>query len=134
MQKETVLYAVIAFLLGVVLTTGLSAYAVNNNMAGMMRMMGMHPDAADADYGGMMGGGNMTMNRMMYNLRNESGEEFDRTFLSQMIDHHKGAIDMAEEARRKATRQEIKDMASTIIADQQKEVDQMRSWQREWGY
>lgn len=61
-----------------------------------------------------------------------SAEEFDKTFLEQMIVHHEGAIDMAELALERATRDEIKLMSEDIISTQSKEIDAMKKWQSEW--
>ena len=62
------------------------------------------------------------------------GETYDRNFIANMIAHHQGAVDMAELALTNAEHQELKDMASDIIAAQESEIAQMESWQKEWGY
>ncbi|HPD98937.1 MAG TPA: DUF305 domain-containing protein [Candidatus Saccharibacteria bacterium] len=62
------------------------------------------------------------------------GDDYDKAFMSGMITHHEGAVDMAELALTNAKRQEIKDMAQDIIAAQNKEIDDMRTWQKQWGY
>lgn len=59
-------------------------------------------------------------------------EPFDLAFIDAMILHHQSAIDAARLAEQQATRQEIKDLAQAIIADQQREIDQMRSWRQAW--
>jgi len=67
-------------------------------------------------------------------LKSKTGDDFDKTFLNEMIAHHEGAIDMANLAKTNAKHQEIKDMANSIVAAQSKEIDQMQTWQGEWGY
>lgn len=62
----------------------------------------------------------------------ENAQPFDRAFIDNMIPHHQSAIEMATEARTKATHQEIKDLAGQIIAAQQKEIDQMKGWRAQW--
>lgn len=62
------------------------------------------------------------------------GETYDKAFVSAMIEHHQGAIDMAELAATRARHQEVKDMATTIIATQGKEIAQLSAWQKQWGY
>lgn len=62
------------------------------------------------------------------------GEEYDKAFISNMIIHHEGAINMAELALAKAKHQELKDMASAIVASQSKEVVDMKRMQETWGY
>jgi uncharacterized protein (DUF305 family) len=59
-------------------------------------------------------------------------EPFDQAFIDAMILHHQSAIDAARLAEQQASRQEIRELAQTIIADQQREIDQMRSWREEW--
>jgi len=49
-----------------------------------------------------------------------------------MIDHHKGAIAMAERALQDSEHAEIRTLAEAIIAAQEAEVAQMEGWLREW--
>ncbi len=62
----------------------------------------------------------------------EKAQPFDRAFIDAMIPHHQSAIEMAREARTKATHPEIKQLADEIIAAQQREIDQMRAWRAQW--
>lgn len=62
------------------------------------------------------------------------GEDYDRLFLSNMIAHHEGAVDMAELALTNAKHQEIKDLATAIVTAQTSEIKDMTSWQAQWGY
>lgn len=75
-----------------------------------------------------------TMNGMVDELKGKEGDVFDETFLSTMIEHHQGAIAMAEEAKKHAAHDELKTMADDIITAQSKEIKQMQQWQDEWGY
>ncbi len=59
-------------------------------------------------------------------------QPFDKAFIDAMIPHHQSAIEMAREAQTKAKRQEIKDLAGRIAAEQQREIDQMRQWRAQW--
>jgi uncharacterized protein (DUF305 family) len=61
-----------------------------------------------------------------------SGEQFDRAFLMQMSMHHAMAITMARPVAANASHQELKDLGSQIIADQTRELEQMRAWARDW--
>lgn len=63
-----------------------------------------------------------------------TGEDYDRTFIANMIAHHQGAVDMATMALEKAQRQEIKDMAADIVYAQTKEINDLKNWQSAWGY
>ena len=51
----------------------------------------------------------------------------DVEFLQQMIPHHEQATEMAELVGDRTDRTELVDFAEKIIADQSKEIDQMRS-------
>ena len=76
----------------------------------------------------------MTMADMVNSLKGKIGDDFDKAFILGMIEHHQGAIDMANEAKKSAKHEEIKQMADEIISAQSKEIDMMRQWQKEWGY
>jgi uncharacterized protein (DUF305 family) len=57
---------------------------------------------------------------------------YDAQFIDSMIEHHEGAIQMAEQALQEAERQEIRDLAHAIISDQQREIEQMQAWREAW--
>lgn len=63
-----------------------------------------------------------------------TGDDFDRMFIANMIEHHKGAVDMANLALTNAKHQELKDMANDIIKAQSKEISDMERWQQWWDY
>lgn len=58
--------------------------------------------------------------------------EFDVLFLDAMIPHHESAVLMAHVARDRAERPEIVELAETIIATQQAEIETMREWRKAW--
>ena len=134
-MNEKYLYGIIGLLLGIVLTWMFASSAVNNQNGGMMRMMGMrammnnsnimddhHDDDSMSD----------SMAGMMAGLSGKTGDEFDKAFLSEMIEHHEGAIEMAKAAQQNAKHQEIKDLANAIISAQTSEINQMKAWQQAW--
>lgn len=53
-------------------------------------------------------------------------------FLQQMIPHHEVAVDMAERAIQAAEHPELRALAGEMKTNQQTEIDQMRSWLKEW--
>ena len=55
-----------------------------------------------------------------------SADDVDATFATMMIDHHNGAIAMAELARTKGQHAEIRELAGAIIEAQEREVATMR--------
>ena len=56
-----------------------------------------------------------------------SGTEFDRRWLTMMIEHHEGAIDMADTELVDGENPEVRQMASDIVTAQQKEIADMRA-------
>lgn len=76
----------------------------------------------------------MQMNDMSSSLKGKNGDDFDRTFITEMIVHHQGAIDMAKMASQSAKHQEIKDLSKAIIDAQTSEINEMKKWQKEWNY
>lgn len=142
-KRDPLLYGVIGALIGGVVVWFLAISAVNNNQTSMMQMMGMHTPQnammknndtdADEDMNGMHGMG-MSMDDMIESLDNKTGDDFDKTFLTEMIDHHQGAINMAKASQKNAKHQEIKNLAQDIISAQTKEIEEMKQWQKDWGY
>ena len=58
--------------------------------------------------------------------------DFDKAFLQMMSMHHHMAVEMAEQAEKKATHPELKELAAKIAKDQQNEIKQMKSWATSW--
>lgn len=56
----------------------------------------------------------------------------DQHFIEQMIPHHQGAIDMAKLALTRGQHPEIKSLAQGIIEAQQREIDDMKGWYKNW--
>lgn len=60
-------------------------------------------------------------------------EQFDLRFIDAMIPHHRGAIQMAEEAQQKSSRPEIQQLAANIIEAQSREENELlRVWRQAW--
>jgi uncharacterized protein (DUF305 family) len=57
---------------------------------------------------------------------------FDAMFIDGMIEHHEGAIAMAEQALTESERPEIRALAEAIIAAQATEIQQMTEWRQAW--
>ncbi len=78
----------------------------------------------------------MTMDSMMEamtaSLKDKTGQEFDSAFLEEMIPHHQGAIEMAQMVLKTSKKPELIKLANDIISAQQKEINMMRDWQRQW--
>lgn len=138
MQQKAILYGIIGLLSGILLTILFTTSVVNSNNTGMMRMMGMQTEnMMDKDMMSeemMEHDESMSMDDMVNSLKGKTGDDFDKAFITGMIEHHQGAIDMANLAKQFAGHQEIKDMADAIISAQTSEINQMREWQKSWGY
>ena len=74
------------------------------------------------------------MSEMTSSLRDKKGDDFDSLFIAHMIEHHQAAVDMARLSEQNAKHEEIKKLSREIIAAQEKEIQQMRQWQQQWGY
>ena len=57
---------------------------------------------------------------------------FDAMFIDSMVEHHRGAIAMAERVRFESERPELRAMAEEIIDAQVAEIGQLESWRVEW--
>ncbi|QCB49521.1 DUF305 domain-containing protein [Rhodococcus sp. PAMC28707] len=83
------------------------------------------------EMGGMGGmnhgsGGGMMTDQEMDSLTASSGPEFDRQWLTMMIAHHTGAIDMANVEIEQGSNPEAQAMSRLIVTSQQEEIDTMR--------
>lgn len=128
MKKNNI---IIVAIVAVVAIAGVSIYAISKNKDnGMMNDNMMSNNSSQQS-----SAGSVDKNSSEYKMYSElKGEDYDRMFLSNMIAHHQGAVDMANLALTNAKHQEIKDMANNIISAQTKEIGDMQSWQSSWGY
>lgn len=86
-------------------------------------MSGMnHAGMAPGSMGEMAGMGSADMAK----LKAAKGTEFDRLFLTQMIAHHKGAIDMANAVLANGSDPQVKALARNIASAQQTEITTMQ--------
>ncbi|AJW40935.1 hypothetical protein NY08_2925 [Rhodococcus sp. B7740] len=83
----------------------------------------------DMDMGGMdhSSGMGMMTQQDMDALSAATGGEFDSQWLTMMIEHHEGAIEMANVEIEDGTFPQAQEMARTIVASQQQEIDTMRT-------
>ncbi|MEV0484624.1 DUF305 domain-containing protein [Streptomyces sp. NPDC050508] len=81
-------------------------------------MSGMD-DSAHSDMPGMMDSTHMDM------LKKASGTDFDTMFLTMMIEHHKGAVNMATTEKNKGKYGSATAMADDIITAQTGEITEM---------
>ena len=119
METKSLLYGLVGFFIGgllvatVATTFNGSNYETNKNDTTM---------------------NDMSMDDMAADLKNKTGDDFDKAFIAAMIVHHQGAIDMAKLSAKNANHKEIKTLSDDIIMAQDKEIAKMKQWQTEWGY
>lgn len=87
--------------------------------------MNMDDMGAHGGHGGMDG---MLTQAQLDELEAAKGAEFDRLFATYMIEHHEGAIEMAEEVIASGSDPRVRTLAETIIVSQQAEIDQMKAF------
>jgi uncharacterized protein (DUF305 family) len=63
---------------------------------------------------------------MTESLRGLRGEEFDKKFLSHMIDHHQQGVEMAQLAQHHAQSSGVKRFAAKTAQSQQKDIEEMK--------
>ncbi len=127
MKNISTLYAIIAFLVGVLVT--IMYYGVTTNHYSK-KGYGMR-----SSYGEGMGSRHdmhATMDGMMGSLKGKTGDTFDKAFLSEMIVHHEGAVAMAEQVLATSKRPELLKLANDIISAQNKEIEMMKTWGKTW--
>jgi uncharacterized protein (DUF305 family) len=119
MQTRSLIYGLLGFFIG-----GLLASVAATTFD--------KPAAGNTDTTG--GSHAMTMDAMTADLKVKSGDEYDKVFIRHMIEHHRSAVDMARLSAQNAKHDEIKKMSESIITAQEKEIAEMRDWQKSWGY
>lgn len=67
---------------------------------------------------------------MMPDLSALEGEELDQAFISGMIGHHAGAVEMAEHIKEMSKRPELLELADAIIKAQTTEISLLKSWEK----
>ncbi|GIW26243.1 DUF305 domain-containing protein [Meiothermus sp.] len=75
--------------------------------------------------------GSMAM-QSMAELGRLSGKEFDIAYMSMMIEHHKGAVEMAGAILKVSKDARIRKAAQEIVAVQNKEIAQLTAWLKAW--
>ena len=121
MNTQTIVIGLVALIVG-----SIGGYTLNENKTPS------HMMSDGNNMGGFSHGMQGEMDAMMSALEGKTGDEFDTIFLSEMIMHHEGAVEMAEAALESARHEEIKTMANAIISAQTTEIKQMQDWQKAW--
>jgi uncharacterized protein (DUF305 family) len=104
----------------------------NHKAPEMNTMQGMHqmPDGSMMmNHGGSMDMMDMTMADMVSMMNGKTGKALEKEFITGMIPHHQGAVDMSKRLLQDQTiSPEMKKFAEGIITTQESEIQMMNKW------
>jgi len=69
-------------------------------------------------------------NRMMSGMMGTMSGDADKDFVTMMIPHHQGAIDMAKVELQYGKDPKLRAMAEAIVKAQEAEIAEMKAWQQ----
>lgn len=98
-----------------------------DTMKAQLKQWGINPSEMrhESGHAGMSMQG-MVDDSTMLNLRGLKGTDFDILWLTSMIGHHQGAIEMAKVEAEAGKSPAMTALAGAIITEQQTEIDQMK--------
>jgi uncharacterized protein (DUF305 family) len=106
-----------------------------DSLVDLSRVLG-RMEAMDAMMQGMSGtmhGGDTSSTQGMPGMEGtDANLPFDARFIDSMIEHHRGAIAMAETVLEQGEHEELLAMANAIISAQTSEIEEMEAWRAEW--
>jgi uncharacterized protein (DUF305 family) len=91
-------------------------------MQGWVSRWGAAESAGPMDHGS----GGMMSDQDLMALEDASGDEFDRMWLSMMIEHHEGAVTMAKDVLATTADAEVEELATAVVEGQEKEIATMQ--------
>ncbi|MFB7500446.1 DUF305 domain-containing protein [Streptomyces sp. NPDC056161] len=100
-------------------------------MTGWLKTWGEDVPMAGMDHGASGTSGNSGMTGMMDDkdmtaLEKATGKDFDTKFLTMMVEHHKGAVEMATTEQAKGAYGPAKSLAGSIVTAQNTEIGEMQ--------
>lgn len=105
--------------------------SMNHN--GMMKNSNSSMNMNNMDHNSMPMNSNMSMDHsQMKSDPNAASQPYDLQFIDTMTAHHKEAVSMAKLVDGRTQNAEVKKFAAQIIADQEKEIGEMKSWRDNW--
>lgn len=96
-------------------------------MTGWLSSWGQETEMDAMDHSSMDGMAGMMTQQEMDTLEAAVGPDFDKLWLTMMIAHHEGAIEMSKAHEAKGMNQDAKALATAITAGQEAEVVEMRA-------
>ncbi|WP_225828984.1 DUF305 domain-containing protein [Streptomyces naphthomycinicus] len=95
-------------------------------MTGWLKAWGEQVPMAGMDHSGHSGMAGMMSDADMTALKKATGKDFDSRFLSLMVEHHQGAVEMATTEQQKGRDSAAKAVADAIVTAQNAEIKEMR--------
>jgi uncharacterized protein (DUF305 family) len=92
-------------------------------LASAQDMKGMDMGSSPADQANMQ-----AMHKMQDAMPKQGTGNPDKDFVTMMIPHHQGAIDMAKVEIQYGKDSKLKRMAAKIVKDQEREIREMQDW------
>ena len=95
-------------------------------MTGWLKAWGEQVPMAGMHHSGHSGMSGMMSDGDMAELKKAEGKDFDTKFLSMMVEHHQGAVEMAGTEKNKGAYGPAKAMADAIVTAQNAEIKEMK--------
>ena len=92
------------------------------SMQGWLSQWGASQSSGSMDHGS----GGMMSDDDMSSLMGASGPGFDQLWLTMMIEHHEGAIEMAQDVLDTTSNPEVEQLATAVVQGQEKEITTMK--------
>ncbi|MER6225775.1 DUF305 domain-containing protein [Streptomyces sp900105755] len=94
-------------------------------MTGWLKAWGEDVPMAGMDHSGHAGMAGMMSDKDMTTLKQAKGTDFDTMFLTMMVEHHRGAVEMAGTEKAKGSYGPATAMADAIVTAQNAEIKEM---------
>lgn len=91
-------------------------------MKGWLSQWGAAQSSGPMDHGS----GGMMSDQDMSSLMAASGPEFNEMWVTMMIDHHQGAVTMAQDVLATSANPDVKDLATAVVQGQEEEIATMQ--------